>query len=960
MKQEIRSRGTINSGNSYLKFFKNILKNPSFILYILIITLIISNLKGFHIQRFIMQLIPVSPQLLDIVLEVVFGIALLSISLYLARKYLIVHEKKVKTEEQFESVVNSIKEVVFQTDTNGLWTFLNPAWTEVTGFGVEESLGKNFIEFVYPEDRDRNLELFKPLIERKKDYCRHEIRYISKNSGYCWVEVFAQLIVDEDGDISGTSGTLMDITQRKEMEQAISDREKILLGVADATAILLKNVEIDKALHSVLEVLGKATEAERAYIFQNFTDEITQKCLVSQKYEWCNIGIIPQINNEDLQNVSYEDMGLMRWYHTLSEGREISGLVKDFPDGERAMLEPQYIKTLVVVPIFVDNFFWGFIGFDCCTKERIWTNSEIALLFAAAASIGGAIKRISDEQQIQSLLKSDLKQTVQNLQNLVFKCKKNSENKIYFTLFEGKLAEKIGLTTDIVYGEDICNILEQKNQREVIDNFFNAFEGIVCNFEMQLDGCIYYTSLSPLVNKGVVKEIVGSAIEITELKMAQEQIHYMAYYDTLTGLPNRAFFKKQLGYLLSQANRNNTIMAIMYLDLDRFKLVNDTLGHIAGDELLKATANRLKKVVKNNDILIRMGGDEFIIVFPQVRLRGEISKLAQSIIDAFKSPFNVSGHEIYISTSIGISLYPYDGTDIDLLIKNADTAMYRSKENGSNSYQFYTEDMHKRALERLEIENCLRKALGKCELSIVYQPRFNIRTGYIVGAEALVRWNHPVLGSISPSIFIPIAEETGIIHDIGKWVLYNACKQTYYWYNNVDTDFQISVNISAIQFQRDDLVDIVKKVLSDTGLKATMLELEVTENTIMQKTEKTLNNIKELKEIGVKISIDDFGTGFSSLSYMKEFHFDNLKIDKSFIQDIGVSYSNESIISAIISMAHSMGMTVVAEGVETEYQLDFLITRNCDEVQGYLFSAPLSTEEFVFTYLCNDIIYKEA
>jgi len=801
----------------------------------------------------------------------------------------------VKTEEKYESVINNIKEVVFQTDSNGLWTFLNPAWTEVTGYTVQESLGVSFIEYVYPEDRDKNMSLFKPLINREKEYCRHEIRYVSKKNNYCWVEVFARLMLDDDGNLIGTSGTLMDITKRKKMEQALIDRERILLGVADATSILLRNVDIDKAFNKVLEVLGKATTADRVYIFQNSFDSITQKNVVSQKYEWCSEGIEPQIDSSDLQNVCYEDLGIMRWYDTLSSDNEISGSVCDFPSGERAILEPQGIKTVAVVPIFVDNIFWGFIGFDDCSQNRVWTKSETALLFTAATSIGGAIKRTKDENHIQALLKSDLKQTVQNLQNIVFKCKKDSNNQIYFTLAEGKLAEKIGLTTDIVFGRNLTEILLDKTEGVIIDNFFNAFEGQICNFEMKYEERIYYTSLSPIIYDSEIVEIVGSSIDITDLKAAEEQIRYLAYYDTLTGLPNRAFFRKQLNCFIAHAYHNNKKMAIMYLDLDRFKLINDTLGHLIGDELLKQTAIKLKQVVKGDDLIVRMGGDEFIIVLPEVYKEDYISRFAQKIIDVFKDSLNINGHEIYTSTSMGISLYPNDGTDIDLLIKKADTALYRSKESGRNNYQFYTEDMNKRALERLEMESNLRKALAKEELFVVYQPRIDVKTGKLVGAEALLRWRQPALGLISPIEFIPVAEETGMIHQIGKWVLYTACKQAKMWYDDTNLDFSISVNISALQFQKADFVDIIRNVILDTKLNPSMLELEITENTIMQKTERTIKIIKELKEMGIKISIDDFGIGFSSLSYIKEFDSDTLKIDKSFIWDIGLSLSNESI-----------------------------------------------------------------
>ncbi len=952
-KQQTKDIDGINKSIFYSRTIKHLIKNPLLITVTIILIVIIIEVTGHILFQKTQELLPFFGRGYDAIVESLFGIPVILLAVHYIRKYLVAKEIGEETEAEYANVVNSIKEVVFQTDSNGAWRFLNPAWTEITGFSIEESLDRSFIDFVHPDDRESNLQLFKPLIEGKKEFCRHEIRYLTKDAGYCWMEVFARLDRDAEGKITGTAGTLMDITERKYMEQELRQREQMLMGVSEATAILLFNTELETALNNVLKVLGEATGADRVYIFQDHIDKNTGKLLVSGKYEWCNRGVELRLQGQTLKGLDYDAVGFKRWREGLAEGRVICGAVSQFPISERSLLEGQGIKALAVVPIFTDNHHWGFMGFDDCTSERSWSASELVLLKTVAASIGAAIKRVEDESQLQQLLENDYKHTLQNLQNLVFKCKKDEAGGVYFTLFEGGLTEGIGFATEAVFGRSPEEVFRHDTNNYEAQQYERAFKGEICSFEMHFNNRIFYTSLSPIIYKNEVTEIVGSSIDITDLKAAEEQVRYMAYYDALTGLPNRLFFKEQLSYLISHANRNKEQLAIMFLDLDRFKNINDTLGHKAGDELLKQTALRLKEALKEQVIVVRMGGDEFIVAFPDLGKESNISRLAQEIIDAFKEPFNIGGHDMYISTSIGISLYPHDGVDIDNLIKNADIAMYRAKDNGRNNYQFYTEDMNKKALERLELENHLRRALEKKELFILYQPRVHTFTGKIVGAEALLRWRHPRLGLISPTDFIPIAEEIGAIHEIGKWVLKSAIKQAKEWANDGAENLKVSVNISAVQFQREDLLDSIKQVVSEAQMDPYNIELEITENTIMHKTSRTLSVIRELKDMGINISIDDFGTGFSSLSYIKEFNLDILKIDKSFILDIGQSPTNESIITAIINMAHSMGMKVVAEGVETIEHMEFLESKRCDEVQGYLLSRPIPPEELLKLIIKN-------
>jgi diguanylate cyclase (GGDEF)-like protein/PAS domain S-box-containing protein len=439
---------------------------------------------------------------------------------------------------------------------------------------------------------------------------------------------------------------------------------------------------------------------------------------------------------------------------------------------------------------------------------------------------------------------------------------------------------------------------------------------------------------------GGIDEIVTVSRDISERRRAEEQIEYQAYHDALTGLPNRLLFRDRLTIALAHAKRQQKPLAVMFLDLDRFKLVNDTLGHSLGDELLRSVAVRLHSVLREGDTIARMGGDEFTVLLGDLRTANDAAKTAQKLLDTVAEPLRVDGHELYITTSIGIALFPDDGDNAESLLKNADTAMYRAKDSGRSSYRLCTRAMNSRAAERLSVENALRRAVEREELELYYQPLIRLATREVAGMEALLRWNRPGHGVVLPATFIGIAEETRMIVPIGEWVLREACRQAKVWQEKQYPLLRIAVNLSPRQFQQTDLRDTVLRAIEEAGLAPQSLELEITEGTAMFQTERTIALLAELRELGVSIALDDFGTGHSALSYLRQFPVDRVKIDREFIQEIDTSPSNRAIVSAIVAMAHGLGMTVTAEGVETEAQVAFLREQGCEEVQGYLFGRP--------------------
>ena len=457
--------------------------------------------------------------------------------------------------------------------------------------------------------------------------------------------------------------------------------------------------------------------------------------------------------------------------------------------------------------------------------------------------------------------------------------------------------------------------------------------------------------------QGRAVRVTGTAQDVTERKQAEAEIRRLAYYDSLTGLPNREFFKELLGQALEIARRHERQVAILFLDLDNFKRVNDTLGHSAGDLLLKAVADRLQKSLRGSDAfgrngsesadrsVARLGGDEFIVLLSELERVEDAARVARRLLSAVPRPVTLEGQEIIVTPSIGIAVYPYDGETVESLLKNADTAMYFAKKAGKSVFQFYSESMNSRSLHRLNVETKLHKALEQDELLLHYQPLVEIRSGRMVGCEALLRWLSPELGMVSPGDFIPVAEESGQIIPMGDWVLRAACARNKAWQEQGLPPVRVSVNLSSLQFQMGNLADSVQRVLNETGLDPRYLELEITETIMVRNVEQNIRTLHKLKDIGLSFAVDDFGTGYSSLSYLKRLPIDTVKIDRAFVKDILQSEDDTAITSAIIALAHSLNLKVVAEGVETERQLEFLLREGCDQMQGFLYSRPVPAED---------------
>ncbi|WP_346289624.1 EAL domain-containing protein [Sphaerothrix gracilis] len=730
-------------------------------------------------------------------------------------------EKDLKqAEANYRSIFENAVEGIFQSTLQGQYLTVNPMLARLYGYASPAELVAQITDiaqqvYVNPQRRQE----FCQQVQQQGAVVGFESQVRRRDGSVIWVSESTRAVYNQAGEVVGYEGTVEDITQRKQNEAELHRRDRLLRGVADASLCLLTEPNLSQAITQVLSVLGQATEADRVYLYENHPHPTTGAIAMSMRFEWTRVGVDSSLNQPHWHNQPYEAAGLTRWYQAFRQGQSIGGLVETFPVIEQQLLLKDHILSILMVPIFVKEVLWGYVGFDACLAPRCWTHNDESILVAIAASLGGAIQR----------------------------------------------------------------------------------------------------------------------------QQTEDKMRYQAFHDPLTGLPNRMLFNQRLEAAIVDSSPVQSVLAVMFLDLDRFKTINDTLGHAIGDRLLKEATQRLLTVLRSEDVIARWGGDEFTLLLPRLSTAAQAAQVAQRLLDVLKPPFFLEDQELYITSSIGITLYPHDGADTEALIKNADAAMYRAKEEGRNRYQFYTSTIQMQASRRLTLENSLHHALKRDEFRLHYQPQVNLTTGKLERLEALLRWQHPQLGLISPQVFIPIAEENGLIVPIGEWVLQTACRQTRTWQSEDWPTLQIAVNLSPCQLKLPALTASISQILQSTGLAPTSLELEVTETAAMQDINSTIKALNQLRQQGIRVVMDDFGTGYSSLSYLKKLPLDGLKIDQSFVQELADSPDDLAMIAAMIALGQALNLTVVAEGVETLQQVQQLRSLKCQELQGNWFSPPLTT-----------------
>ena len=815
--------------------------------------------------------------------------------------------------EQLEKQKNNIQKyldlaevIIVELDTKGRIKTISGRGYEVLGYTSDELIGKDWFKICLPKDEyTKVISVYKELISGARESRQNQNYILSKDGSRRFIEWNNQILRDSDGRIIGTISSGIDITKKREMELALRNSETKYRN-------LFENMTTGFALHKIIcDEQGKPVNYR--YIEINPAFERLTGVKASDLLGKTILEVLP--NTEKY------------WIETFGHVA-LTGEPTTYQNYSREL--GRYYDTYVFSP--EPNYF-AVIFSD--VTERKNSENEVAILAERLdLATRSAHLGIWDWDIINDTL-----------------------------TWDDRMFELYGVSRDGFLGayDAWVNVVHPEDRAYTDKSIKSALENEKpYDLEFRVcwpDGSVRYIKANGQVvrdENGIPLRMIGTNYDITERILDQEKLRFLAHYDSLSSLPNRNLFMERLAHALARATRNGTQVVVFYLDLDRFKNINDTFGHEVGDKFLKIISNYVKNSVRESDTIARLGGDEFSIIIEDIDGLDEVVAIADKILNAASKPVKLDNLEFYVTTSIGISIFPRDASDANTLLKNADSAMYRAKEFGCNNYQFYNKKMSSSALERLTLEQDLRRALAQNELEVYYQPQVSLASGKVIAVEALLRWNHTSLGLVLPDKFISVAEETGLIVSIGNWVLEQSCHQILAWQNSNVPVVPISVNLSGRQFLDNTLSATIRHTLKETGVDPHLIEFEITEGVVMHNPESANITLSELSQNGIRIAIDDFGTGYSSLSKLKNFPIDTLKIDQSFVRDILDDANDASIVHAIVSMAHSMGLQVVAEGVESEEQLATLKDYGCDSIQGFVYSVPLPKSEISNLLLNSD------
>ena len=723
----------------------------------------------------------------------------------------------------------------------------------------------------------------------------------------------------------------------------VYQRDILLGAIARIAKELLRTSDMERSIPKMLEDIGHAANLDRVHLLSVDPAGAIDVGRIIGHHWWSSAGISTPAMFHDARGRTMVEVGLVSWLPRLMAGEIITGHARNFEEPVRKFFEFGGIKSTVAVPVSVEGQWWGFIGFDACCSEREWSPGEIDTLKTLAALVSAAVIHTRSLQKL-----SDAHRIVENSPTILYRL---SPKKPFELTYLSQNIRRYGYEADELLASPSSWLqhIDSEQHPTIAADIMSLVEGktdsTLIEFRlMKADG-----SYAWLEGRGYpirdeehrLVAIEGILTDITERKSAGEKIAALARTDFLTGLANRAAFIERLQLAFARSQRGANPFAVHYLDLDHFKDVNDTLGHPAGDALLRAVADRIQSCVRETDLVARFGGDEFAVLQDDIADAVSVETLATKIGDCLAAPFSIDGNQVHTTASIGVVPYCADVEAPEAMMSKADLALYRAKNEGRNQFRFHIAELDRQLRERMMIASDLHLAIERNEFELYYQPQVDLASGRTVGLEALIRWNHPKRGLLLPSSFIPTAETTGSILPIGQWVIDQACRQIGLWRDQGVVAPLVAVNISAAQFKgASDLDRIVAESLARFGVAPSALELELTESVLMETTQKHKGSLERLRQLGVQLAIDDFGTGYSSLSYLRRFPFDRIKIDKSFIDDLATQNEGIEIVRAIVTLANGLGMSTIAEGVESAVQVDKLRELGCDQIQGYVFSPP--------------------
>jgi len=827
-----------------------------------------------------------------------------------------------QSEARYRLLAENAHDLIVLVDGDGKFLYVSPSHARVLGYEPRELEGTRLFDLIHPEDLPAKLAAFRERLETGRSTSSvHRIRH--KKGSWVWIESVGVPIAGGEGASSVVVVTGRDVSERKRTESALRETgEKYRTLVEGSLA----------GVYIIQDDIFVYVNPRMAEIFGYRAEELVGRQaleLSAPADRQLVAGSLARPFGAQPDSVHYAFRGVHR------DGRELEleALCSQIEYEGR----PAFAGTLLDV------------------TERNRSEKLRAALYRIASETAstedlpqlfGAVHRIVAE--------------LMDARNFYVALLDSPAEVIRFPYFvderdpsPGEVPIGRGLTDHLLRtgrpllaSPEEADALVRAGEVEMLGSPSVDWLGVPLKSGSRTIGAIVVQSYDPSARFGerekelltFVSQHVAAAIET---KRAEEQVRHLAFHDVLTDLPNRLLFHDRLTLAVARAHRSGGHLAVVFLDVDRFKVINDSLGHSVGDDLLRAIARRTARLLRQEDTLARLGGDEFILLLPEIGDVSDAVRVAGKILQSFRQPFDARGQELYITASAGVSVYPFDGTDAETLVKNADIAMYRAKEQGRDNFQLYTAELNDRAQARMRLESELRLALRRDEFFLMYQPQVDLSTGTISGLEALVYWQRADGGVVSPESFIPVAEETGLILPLGAWVLRRACRQIQEWAATGETPVPVSVNLSARQFQQQDLVNQVSGLLGAFDVDPRWIDLEITETVAMMHADQAIATLNRLKRIGVRLTIDDFGTGYSSLAYLKRYPVDTLKIDRAFVRDLGGAGADRAVVRAVVTLAHGIGLRVIAEGVETEEQRDHLQVLGCDAMQGFLFSRPV-------------------